>query len=54
MEGKARLGREWQTPQDNHEQYEKSALLIKLACLAAALALALCMAAWRRTCRRPG
>ncbi len=27
------LGQEWQTLQSNHEQYEKSALLIKLTCL---------------------
>jgi hypothetical protein len=27
------LGQEWQTLQANHEQYEKSALLIKLTCL---------------------
>lgn len=38
MDANTLPGREWQTLQDNHEQYEKSALLIKLACLA------LCMA----------
>jgi len=32
------LGQEWQTLQNNHEQYEKSALLIKLSCIALCLA----------------
>lgn len=32
------LGHEWQTLQNNHEQYEKSALLIKLSSLAFFLA----------------
>jgi hypothetical protein len=41
------LGQEWQTLQNNHEYYEKSALLIKLTCLVlstASLALGLPLA----------
>jgi len=38
MDSKSLLGLEWQTLQNNHEQYEKSALLIKLSSLAFALA----------------
>lgn len=38
MEGKKRLGQEWQTLHDSHEQYEKNALLIKLTCLALCVA----------------
>jgi hypothetical protein len=34
MDSKALLAREWQTLQDNHEQYERHALLIKLSCIA--------------------
>ena len=30
-----RLSQEWQTLQNNHEQYEKGSLLIKLTCLVA-------------------
>lgn len=33
MDNKIRLDHEWQTLQNNHEQYEQSALLIKLASL---------------------
>ncbi len=33
MDKKILLAREWQTLQDNHEQHEKSALLIKLTSL---------------------
>ena len=38
MDSKTLLGLEWQTLQNNHEQYEKSALLIKLSSLAFGLA----------------
>jgi len=38
MDGKTLLGQEWQTLQDNHEQAEKNALLIKLTCLALCIA----------------
>ena len=38
MNGNTFLGQEWQTLQDNHERYEASALLIKLASLALAVA----------------
>ena len=31
MDGSTLLGQEWQTLQNNHEQHEKNALLIKLA-----------------------
>lgn len=34
MDGNALLGQEWQTLQDNHEQHERNALLIKLSALA--------------------
>lgn len=34
MDSKALLAGEWQTLQDNHEQYERHALLIKLSCIA--------------------
>ena len=33
MDNKSRLANEWQTLQNNHEQHEKSALLIKLTSL---------------------
>jgi hypothetical protein len=32
------LGQEWQTLQNNHEQHEKNALLIKLTCLSLCVA----------------
>jgi len=34
MDSSNLLGLEWQTLQNNHEQHEKNALLIKLSCLA--------------------
>lgn len=37
MNSKTLLGQEWQTLQDNHEQHERNALIIKLACLALCL-----------------
>jgi hypothetical protein len=37
MDSKTLLGQEWQTLQDNHEQHERNALCIKLACLALCL-----------------
>jgi hypothetical protein len=40
MDNNTQLAQEWQTLQNNHEQHEKSALLIKLTCLV------LCVAGW--------
>ncbi|NTV69657.1 MAG: hypothetical protein HGA71_05860 [Azonexaceae bacterium] len=33
MDSSTLLGKEWQTLQDNHEEHERNALFIKLACL---------------------
>ena len=38
MNSNALLGYEWQTLQNNHEQHEKSALLVKLTCMSLYLA----------------
>ena len=46
MDDKALLGQEWQTLQDNHEGYEKGALLIKLICIGLCLAGIAAQVAW--------
>lgn len=38
MDKHSLLGLEWQTLQDNHEQHEKNALLIKLTCITLSVA----------------
>lgn len=38
MDNKALLGQEWQTLQNNHEQHERNALLIKLSSVVLSLA----------------